>query len=253
MAAQSGEFSPGDISIPILKIGQPLTREVEEGNAEVGEFINTLTGEGVGKEIGFVISYYAKGRAGADRETGRYYVSNDFDIIPETWADFVGEEFVGTRFDEYPDAEETYKDRVNRKEIPWGKGPKISTTHNYTGLALFSALEDSEDDVDVQPVRLSLQRTNMEAVRKINSMVQMKLRNQPVWSRVFDLGTAPKQFAQGRAHLLTVKLGRPTTEDERQEALEIAQAVLAGRVVANEEGNAPSEPVAPDANGGLGV
>ena len=251
-AQQESEFGDDVLSVPILKIGQPLTKEVQAEQAEAGEFINTLTGDGVGTKIGFIVSYYQKGRFAADRDSGRAYVAFG-DEIPASWSDLVGEEFVGTPFDEYPDAEETYKERVNRKEIPWGKGPLVSTTHNFTGLALVDSV-DPDEEPELQPVRLSLQRTNMPAVRRILSLKRAAMRNRPFWDQVFDLGTEKKQFDRGAAHLLTVKLGRPTTSEERAVAAEVAVTVAAGRVVDNQaQAEAASKPVEPDAKGGLAV
>jgi hypothetical protein len=252
-AQQEQEFDTDLFQTPILKIGQPLTREVQAEQAEPGEFINTLTGEGIGNAIGFIVAFYQKGRFAADRDTGRAYVAFG-DTIPAAWEPLVGESFVGTPFDEYDDAEERYKARVNNKEIEWGKGPLVSTTHNFTGLAIVSAVEGSDEPDELQPVRLSLQRTNMPAVRKLLTLKKASLRNRPFWEKVFDLGTERKQFNQGSAHLLTVKLGRDTTADERAAAVELAQAVAAGRVSDNQASEAAADkPVEPDAKGGLAV
>jgi hypothetical protein len=249
-AQQDAEIDEvGLFQTPILKIGQPLTREVQAGDAEEGEFINTLTGESIGNKVSFIVAYYQRGRFAADRDSGRAYVAFS-DTIPDAWADLVGEEFVGTPFTEYPDAEEKYKARVNAKEIEWGKGPLVSTTHNFTGLALV----EGESGDEIQPVRLSLQRTNMPAVRKILTLKKASLRNRPFWEKVFDLGTEKKPFNRGAAHLLTVKLGRDTTPEERQAAVELAQAVSAGRVTDNQvQAERDSAPVEPDAQGGLAV
>jgi hypothetical protein len=250
---QDAEFDDGDLQVPILKVGQPLTKEVQAEQAEAGEFINTLTGEGIGDEIEFIISYYQRGRFGADRDSGKAFVAFG-DVIPDHWEPLVGAEFVGTRFDEHPDAEETYKERVNAKQILWGKGPLISTTHNYTGLALVSPdVEDEDAEVEMQPVRLSLQRTSMPAVRKINSLKKMSLRNKPFWERVFNLKTEKKAFAKGAAYLVVPKLGRATTAEEREEAGALALAVHAGRVSDNAEKAGVDEKVQPDAKGGLGI
>lgn len=248
---QAGEFDNDLLQTPILKIGQPLTREVSNGDAEAGEFINTLTGEGLGNSLGFIVSYYQKGRFAVDRDTNRAFVAFG-STIPDAWADLVGEEFVGTRFDEHPDAEETYKKRVNAKEIEWGKGPLISTTHNFTGLALVPSLEDP-NEVDLQPVRLSLQRTNMPAVRKWTTLIK-SARNAATWDFVYDLGTEPKEFARGKAHLLRVQKGRSTSVEEKEAAVELAQAVAAGRVSDNSASeSAADKPSEPDAKGGLAV
>lgn len=250
---QESEFDSDLFQTPILKIGQPLTREVQNEQAEAGEFINTLTGEGLGDKLGFVVAYYQKGRFAADQESGRAYVAFS-DAIPEAWADLVGEEFVGTPFTEYPDAEEQFKAAVNAKQREWGKGPIVSTTHNFTGLAIVSGVEGSDEADELQPVRLSLQRTNMPAVRKFLTLKRAMLRNKPFWEVVFDLGTEKKQFDRGAAHLLTVKLGRPTTPEERSIAAELAVAVAAGRVSDNSvQAEAGDKPVEPDAKGGLGI
>lgn len=252
MEAQEAEFSPGDLHVPILKIGQALTKEVSNGSAVAGEFINTLTGEGVGNKVGLIVAFYSKGRAGSEGPGERYYTSQNVDIIPPHWGDWLGEQWVGQRFDEHPDAEEMYKERVNRKEIEWGKGPKISTTHNYTGYAIVPALEDAEEEFEYMPVRLSLKRTDMEAVRRINSMFQMKLRNQPKWARVLDLTTVEKT-GKGRYFGVDVKLGRVTTDEEREDALELATAVMQGRVTDNDATAGTDEKVAPENKGGLDV
>lgn len=254
-AAQEGELDAGLFQTPILKIGQPLTREVQDEQAEPGEFINTLTGEGLGDKLGFIVAFYNKGRFASDQESGRAYVSFD-DAIPPAWADLVGEEFVGTPFVEHPDAEERFKARVNAKEIEWGSGPLISTTHNYTGYAIVPAIEGSDDPDDLQPVRLSLQRTNIPAARKFTTIKRAVLRNKPFWDIVFDLSTYKKPFDRGTAHLLSVRQGRKTTSEERSLAAELAAGVLAGQVAANDDaaGDAPSAPaVEPDAKGGAAL
>lgn len=257
--SQDAEMAGERFSVPILKIGQPLTKEVQDPNspAQVGDFINTLTGDSLGTELDFIVAYYNKGRFAVQRKTNRAFVAFSEDI-PETWSDLVGESFVGTRFDAYPDAEEQYKERVNRKEIEWGSGPLISTTHNYTGLAIVQLRDEDDqlvDDYELQPVRLSLQRTNMPAVRKINDLKRSQLRAPKMfWSRVFALSTKRREFASGAAHLLELRLGRPTTAEEQEAATELALAVQAGRVFDNSDGEAAQDrPAAPEAKGGLGL
>lgn len=250
MAQQEDEFGSDLISTPILKIGQGLTREVQDGNAEAGEFIDTVQGEGVGTAIGFIVSYYQQGRFAADRETNRAYVAFG-DTIPANWEPLVGAEWVGQPFDEYPDAEEQFKVRVNNKEIEWGKGPKVSTTHNLTGYAIVPSADPDEPD-ELRAARLSLQRTNMPAVRKWMTLKRSALRNRPFWDVVFDLSTEKNTYARGVAFNLVVKIGRKTTSEEKVLAVELAQAVAAGRVVDNQTSSA-DKAVEPEAKGGLGV
>lgn len=251
VAQQQGEFSGDSFQVPILKVGQPLTKEVTNGDADAGEFINTLTGDGLGNQIEFIVAYYQKGRAASDPETRKYYVAFG-DTIPEAWADLVGEEWVGQRFDEYPDAEEVYKKRANAKEIKWGKGPLVSTTHNYTGLAVVSPPEGSDEEEDLQPVRLTLKRTDVPAAKKINSLYNMSFgRNRPFYDKRFVLTTKAKEFTQGTAFLVQPTLGKDTTPDERQLASKLALATSGGRVT--EAGDSDDAPVEPEAKGGAAI
>src|SRR5690349_14441206 len=102
LAQQEDEFDDGFVQVPIYKIGQGLTREVQEGNAEAGEFIDTRQGEGVGTKIGFSVAYFQKGRCAAGRETGKAYVAFG-DTIRDNWSDLVGKKWVGQPFVEHPD------------------------------------------------------------------------------------------------------------------------------------------------------
>ena len=249
---QNDEIGSDLLQTPILKIGQPLTREVQDDQAEQGEFINTLTGEGVGDKIGFIVAYYQRGRFASDRDSGRAYVAFTNDI-PAAWEDLVGPEFVGTPFDEYPDAEEEFKRRVNDKNDPleWGSGPLISTTHNFTGFAVISGVGDEPDDL--QAVRLSLKRSDVPSVKKWLT-IQKSQRNAPFWNKVYNLSTKKTPYDRGAAYNLVVALGRDTEPEERQAAVELAQAVAAGRVLDNQASeSATDKPSAPADNGGLGV
>lgn len=250
---QEGEFSPDLLRTPILKIGQGLTREVQSGDADAGEFIDTVRGEGIGDKIGFIVAYYQQGRFAADRDTGRAY-SAFGETIPEHWEPYVGVEFVGTRFDEHPDADEQYKAAVNRKEFEWGQGPKISTTHNFTGYSITDSVDEDDPDPIFSPARLSLKRSDVPVVAKWMTLRRSFLRNKPFWEVVFDLSTEKNTYKKGQAYNLVVKVGRKTTPEEKMLAVELASAVAAGRVVDNQASDAVADtPAAPEAGGGLAV
>ena len=246
MRQQEDEFGDTPLQTPILKVCQALTKEVKEGDAEPGEFLNTLTGESLGTKVEFIVAMAQRGRAASGKD-GRYYVAIGTDVFPESWADLVGEEFVGTPFDEHPDAEEVYKARVNAGEIEWGKGPLISTTYNYTGLVL---PEDEEDEP--QPVRISFLRSTKSAHDKLQTLKRATLRNKPFWEVVFSLETAEKTFGRNSAYIVNVKKSRPTTDAEKALAVEVALAVQGGRTHGNDEAG-QDKPVAPAATGGLEV
>lgn len=258
LASQEDEFADQPIQIPILKVCQALTKEVKEGDAEPGEFLNSLTSENYGTKIDFVISHAQRGRAASDKD-GKYYVAIGQDTIPESWKDLVGEEWVGTPFAEYPDAEEVYKKRVNAGEMDWGKGPVVSTTYNYTGLVIPSPpVEGEEVDEDESyepmPVRIAFQRSTKKAHDKLQTLKRATLRGKPFWDVVFELETAVKSFGRNDAFVVNVKKGRSTTPEERQQAVELALAVQGGRVADNAEAaERGSERVAPESDGALAV
>lgn len=231
---QEEEFSDDSLQIPILKIGQPLTREVQAEQAEPGEFINTLTGDGLGNELTFIVAYYQQGRFAADRETNKAYVAFG-DVIPDAWEPLLGAQFVGTRFDEHPDAEEVYKERVNNKEIEWGKGPLVSTTYNFTGFVVLPdevVGEDAEITDRLMPVRLSLQRTGKKAADKIKTLKRAVLRNRPYWEQVISLRSDEREFGRNSAYIVdpnAVRFTRQTTAEEKALASQLALAVIHGR------------------------
>lgn len=251
LAAQEDEYEGISFQTPILKVCQALTREVQDEKAEAGDFLNTLTSESLGSSIEFIVAYFSRGRSASDPKTNRYYVTDDFDVIPERWADLVGEEFVGTPFAEYDEAEERYKERVNNKEIPWAKGPLISTTYNYTGFVIVDPIEGDDAEPELQPVKLSLQRSNKAASDKILTLKRSVLRGKPFWAVVFELTTRRREFDRGTSYVVDAKLGRATDAIEQAQATELALALGGGRVVANdEEAEKGAAPVEPDAKGG---
>jgi hypothetical protein len=254
MASQDEEMGEVTLRVPILKITQSTTKEVKAGDVEAGEFLNTLTGETYGNAVEFIVAYYQQGRSAA-HEDGRYFVAIATDIIPEAWKDlpFIGEEFVGTRFDEHPDAEEQYKADVNAGVKEWGKGPKISTTYNYTGIALPSSLE-GEEEAEPMPVRVTFLRSTKSAHDKLMTLKKATMRNKAFWDRVFTLSTKVKTFGRNDSYIVEVKNGRPTTDEEKGLAFEVAQAIVAGRVADNaESAEAASTSEAPVAKGALDV
>jgi hypothetical protein len=219
-------------------------------DAEAGEFINSLTGEGLGNAIGFIVSYYQQGRFAAT-DDGKAYVAFGSEI-PEQWEPFVGAEWVGKPFSEYPEAEEQFKADVNAKRREWGKGPQVSTTHNFTGYAIVPGLDAEDEDVLV-PCRLSLKRTDVPAAKKLISLKRM-LRLRAFWDHTFDLSTEKKTYGRHQSFVVTVKAGRPTTDEEKLLAVQLAQDVASQRVQdnsADEVAANAAEPEKPE--GALGV
>jgi hypothetical protein len=234
-----------DIQIPLLKVGQALTDEVTEGDARPGEFINALTREGLGTEVEFVVAGYSKGRFdhGNRAEGKRARKAYGTKIVP--WTD---DPFHELPFTEHPDAEEQFAARVNRGEIPWGKGPRISTTFDFTGHVV-SGLEEGEEPI---PVCLSLMRMNKKQAQKWVTILDAVLRGR-YWDSVFRLSTEQQKGDSGTYYTVTVKQARKTTPDERQRAVNLALVLRhqSVEVVGEDDSSAPK--AEPTIEGGLAV
>lgn len=199
-----------DLQLPVIKVTQQLSREVTDGDAESGHFVNTLTGEDLGDSIELVVCHYFRGRFYAPREgefEGRTFVAGG-DTAPSTWpAQYAGQKFV-----DIPDAEETYRERVNAGEVEWGRGPAITTTHNYIGFLL--------DDPGI-PVRVSLMRTSAPAARKINTLISFG--NRSPWNAAIKLETELRQDKQQRPfYVVKATQGRQTSAEEISQAQTLA-------------------------------
>lgn len=247
LAAQNtDEIDSSDIQIPLLKVGQPLTQEVADGDARPGEFINALTREGLGDEIDFVVSGYQKGRFFHGDRANNRRARKAYGVKNVPWQD---DPFYGQPFTEHPDAEEQYAKRVNNKEIEWGKGPSISTTFDFTGFVV-----PEDPDEEPIPVCLSLMRTNRRAAQKWVTILQAVLRGK-YWDSVFHLTTERTANDKGNYYTVNVKQGRKTTPAERQRALQLAlilrQRADSVQIVGEDDESAPK--AEPDAAGGMGV
>lgn len=248
LAAQNqSEIDRSDFTIPMLKIGQQQTVEVVDGDAKAGEFINALTREGLGSEVEFVVAGFTKGRFDhgirGEQKARKAFGTK---IVPESWAN---DPFKGLPFDQHPDAEEQFKARVNRGEIPWGKGPRISTTYDFTGYVV-SGLEDGEEPI---PVCLSLKRGDSKQAQKWLTILDAVLRGR-YWDAVFNLTAEQQRNADGTFYTISVKKTRKTTPEEKQRAMTLAMRLRHENVevVGDDEGSAAPK-VEPSANGGLAV
>ena len=242
----------GTLQVPIIKLTQSMTAEVKAGDAEAGEFYNTLSNESYGSEVEFIVVMAQEGRA-LSGKGGAYGTAIGQDTIPQSWADrgLVGEEDVGVRFDEHPDAHEQYSVRVNNGEIEWESGPSIATTYNYTGLLV---TKDEDGQEQLLPGRITFQRSTKDAHMKIANIKTSLLRGKAFWDVVFEFESEEKSSGRNDYYGIKVRKGRLTTQDERLRAVELATSIINGGVTDNSERGetAPAKPVA-ESGEGLGI
>jgi hypothetical protein len=154
-----------------------------------------------------------------------------------------------------------FRDAVNNGDRDWGKGAPVKTQHVYTGYAIVSPVVEEGEDVDpdaaeYHAVRLPIKITNRDnknTVAQINQIKRIKLRNKPFWANLFELSTVRKTFGGGSAYVVQAKLGRETTDIEREMAMDLYMDITAGRVVEAGGDTDPEAKVAPETKGGLGV
>jgi hypothetical protein len=232
-ASALGAVRREDLVLPVLQVTQALSKAVQRGDAEQGHFLNSLTGEDYGSETELVVVAYFLGRFYNDKETGRTYVAAG-DTAPSTWP----EKYAGLKFTDIPDAEESYKVWANQPGNEWGRGPAISTTHNFVGFR--------PDEPEV-PLRLSLMRTSAPAGRKLLTLLQFA---PTPWAVTYELSLSQQTDKQQRPfYVVNVARGRQTTAEERQNAVTMSRAVQESSVkFAGDEGldEKPATSAAPE-------
>lgn len=214
------ETDLSEIRVPILKIAQSLTREVKGGDAEEGDFVNSLTGEALGRSVQMVVVDAFKGRFWKNQKTGKAFSTGRGEpVIP--WEEHPE---YGKHFVDAADAEEQYREAVHNNEKDWGKGPGISTTYNFVGL-----LVDEDGELAGFPVRVSLMRSAAKEGRNFQTMLNIA---RAPWDNVYELSTRDATSSRGEPYIaVKVKPVGKTTPEQRQAALDIAQAIHGGAAV----------------------
>ncbi len=217
-AAASARSSLADerIRVPMIAPVQGTTKNPPKGSTG-GDFVNTVTGTVYGPEIEMLIAVYNRGRTYAPKDpetgkrTGEWYVAGPEAIVPNDWP----EEFRGRVFAELPEAEETFKRNANDRVHPWGSGPPITTTYNFTGYVVKSAAEDEEPI----PVRLSLSRTSTRAARTLITMLKAQ---RSFWAKAIQLSTKREESVDGPYYVVQVgSYGAEPTLAQRKAAAEL--------------------------------
>lgn len=218
------------IKVPILAVVQGTTNNPPP-DAEPGDFFNVVTGDIYGRSIEFLVSLYYRGRFYAiDTPDGRKSWSAGTDV---TAPDFWPEEYAGRVFAEIPEAEETFAQLANSKEIEWGSGPPIQTTFNFTGLVVKPQLEG----VPPFPVRVSLKSKSAKAGKKLIAALK-PLRT--FWDRTVYLSTERVQGKKGPYFIVNFDgFGEPPEPGFRGAAIELDQA--ANQVGVTAVGDEPDE------------
>lgn len=210
-AAAAGALAGIDrtkLKLPLIKLAQPGSNEVSDGDAEAGTFINSLTGENLGETVELVIVHAFGGRFYSPDDEDQTYVASG-DVAPSSWP----EKYAGKLFADIPDAHEQWDRRSNdpNDSHQWGSGPLIQTTHNYVGY---------RPEEPSLPVRVSLKGTSSKTAGKIDSLLIFA--GQP-WNTVVSFGSARRESRKGKPYFVwTAEQVRQTTAEERERGIELS-------------------------------
>lgn len=231
--AQLADVGMDDLVIPMLKLAQPLTAEVTDGSASAGEYINSITGQSFGEDIEFIVAAYQKGR----------FQAKD-GVIIEASQDSSGLSKKGVPYSEDPEAEEQWKAAVNRGEKEWGEGPPIATTYNFVGFVVI------DGELSGMPVRFSVSRASAPVAKKWLTALKFA---KPMWAQRFRLGVRKEQGQKGTYFVPTVRPAGDTSAEQRQAAVELAQAVRSGDAKLVDDNPEPTAPAKPAAEPGMDI
>lgn len=203
--AAKGNIDRSKLVLPALKVTNGQTREVQDGKAEQGHLVNSLTGEDYGDNVEFVVSSIFDGRFFSD-DSGSYATSEL--VAPSNWP----EQYRGQAFADLADAEEQWKIDSNDEVHEWGNGPPISTTHNFVGYVV------GHEEI---PVRLSLMRTGNKAAQKLNTLI---FASRAPWDRTFKLSVVRETNPKGKVYFrIDVDMGGISSPELRGRAVALAQ------------------------------
>lgn len=211
-AAVKGTIDRSKLKLPALKVVNGVSAEAAE--VPLGHFVNGLTKDDLGEEVGILVSAIYYGRFYAPKNQDSSWATRDA-VAPANWP----EEYKGKRFTELEDAEEGWKAAVNAGEHPWGSGPPIQTTTNF--------IVTLADAPEAGPLRLSMKSSDTPTAEKIVSIIAA---GRMPWDNVFLITPDQRATPNGKGVYYGFEAavaGKPSDE-ARQAAITWAQAFQSG-------------------------
>jgi hypothetical protein len=213
------------LSVPLLKVGQGLSKAVQNGKVANGQFYNTLNFETYEQPVPFVVASYERGRFWSPEGENRGFRAPHQGVIP--WADHPD---YGKTFAESGDTEENWTTEWKQQR------PPISTTYEFTGL-IVGASEI--------PVRLSLMSTSAKTGKTLRQL--LRLDRQP-WDHTYNLTASRREGRKGDYYVVEVEQADKPDEAVQLQAAKLYLAVKRQGAEAVDGDEAPATP-APAARG----
>lgn len=190
-----------DITIPRVRLLQATSREVQRGEAKVGTFQNSLTGENYGSKLEFIPFQVFKSRVRFSQKTALCISRDAITGIGDPGGDCETCSF-----------------------SQWGserEAPECSLVYNY-----LSWLPGRDEEL---PIAVSLMRTSIPTARKFNTILRFDRKG-----AAYELYPEQKENEKGMFFIFNIRRLRGLTPEEMQKVIELRK-LFAGRVVEVEQ------------------
>jgi hypothetical protein len=193
------DLDPEDLGTPRLKIVQAQTED--KMGAEIGDVINTMTGQNYGKEFEIVPLLMFKSRALFNADRTAKCMSRD--TVTSSFGD-----------EENKKCSECDSAKWTDRKNP----PECNLTYNY-GVVIAEDLQKN----NVNPAVFSFMKAGVATAKQINAQL-FSLANQgkPIFSRKVKIRLKEKRFERGSAWIAEASIGGYVADDEARKLFVLA-------------------------------
>lgn len=204
-----------DLTIPLIKLTQGLTREAMNGTAKVGDWINSISEQTYGKELAIVVIrvlkswviFGEKGTQDEGRMIARLFHNG---VIPTLNPDIIEEK----------DANGNFTGNVKPSLLEWEKGENgkpdkaPAAALSYTYLVMVNG-----EDIG----NITMSKTALKTAKKLNTL--LKLKNEPTFCNQFKLSSEYREDGQKKFYTPAIKPDGKTDEATREKAYNFLMAM----------------------------
>jgi len=197
-----------DLTIPMIKLTQGLTREAMNGTAKVGDWINSISEQSYGKELSAVVirvlkSWVIFGEKGTQDEGHMIARLFHNGVIPTLNPEMIEEK----------DASGNFTGNVKPSLLEWTKGENGKpdkapiASLSYTYLVMVNG-----EDIG----NITMSKTALKTAKKLNTL--LKLKNEPTFCNQFKLASEYREDGQKKFYAPVIKPDGKTDEATREKA-----------------------------------
>ena len=214
-----------DLTIPLVKLTQGLTREAMNGTAKVGDWINSISEQSYGRELSIVVIRVLKGWViFGEKDTpdegkmlARLFHNG---VIPTLNPELIEEK----------DASGNFTGNVKPSLLEWTKGENGKADKapvaalSYTYLVMVNG-----EDIG----NITMSKTALKTAKKLNTL--LKLKNEPTFCNQFKLGSEYREDGQKKFYVPVIKPDGKTDEATREKAYNFLMAMRGKTIKLDEQ------------------